>query len=224
MLAKSIDLLRITIFSALLMLALLFGIARPAGASSSFTFDSNAEGWTNEATEPFSVTFAPGEGFGGGGALAISATGARNSYQIVHDEDPNWPATPFYFRQISFDVRLAPGLEIEALVTGMQIRDSIGNESNVYLATEVVDLGGGWARVVLAPTNRFDLPGSHDDVGINLHVGTTTASANSLVMYIDNIVGVPRVAPAPALSSAWLVALGLLLAAGGLHLQRRRRV
>ena len=191
--ANLIGRLRTMIFSTLLIQALLFGIAGSAGAAPIFTFDSNAEGWTNQATEPFSVTFAPGEGFGEGEALAISATFPRDSYQIVHDEDSDWPTAPSFFQKITFDVRLVPGVEINPLVTGMQIRDNIGNESNVYLATDFIDLGGGWTRVVMAPTNLFDLPQSHDDVGINLHIGTTSAFENSLVMFIDNIAGVQSV-------------------------------
>jgi len=173
------------------VLGIMFGGIGQAEAVPVFTFDVNDEGWTNQATEPFSVAFAPGAGFGGGGALAISALSNRDSYQIVHAEDPDWPTTLSFFQQITFDVRLEPGVEISFSATGMQIRDNIGNESNVYLATNSIDLGSGYTRVFMEPTNLFNLPQSHDDVGLNLHVGTTSAFRNSLVMVIDNIAGTP---------------------------------
>lgn len=190
-----------------------------ARAAVAYAFDSGADGWTNQPTEAFVVTYAPGQGFGGGGGLSIAATGPRDSYQVVHAADSDWPATHSYFTTIAFDARLAPGVQLNLATTGMQIRTASNAASNVYLASAITDLGGGWIRVTLRPTSLTDLPESHPDVGLNLHLGTTRGWANSPVATLDNIRGSTATeAPAqgvPALSAlalAMLASLCLVLA------------
>jgi len=185
-----------------------------ARAAAAYAFDSGADGWTNQPTEAFLVTYAPGQGFGGGGGLSIAATGPRDSYQIVHATDPNWPATHSYFPTITFDARLAPGVQLNLATTGMQIRTSPTTASNVYLASSITDLGGGWIRVTLLPTSLADLPASHPDIGLNLHLGTTRGWADSPVATLDNIRGTTATEGSaqgvPTLSALALVVLGWL--------------
>jgi hypothetical protein len=202
-----------------LMVISAFGSCPDARAAVAYAFESGADGWTNQPTEAFVVTFAPGQGSGGGGGLSIAATGPRDSYQLVHAPDPDWPATHSHFTTITFDARLAPGVQLELATTGMQIRSASNSASNVYLANSITDLGGGWIRVSLRPTNLTDLPASHPDVGLNLHLGTTRGWANTPIATLDNIrgstateypaQGVPTLS---ALALAVLASLCLILA------------
>lgn len=189
-----------------------FETCSEARAAVTYAFDSSAEGWTHQSTEAFVVTYAPGQGLGGGGGLSIASTGPRDSYQIVHAPDPDWPATHSHFTTITFDARLAPGAQLELAATGMQIRAASNTASNVYLASAITDLGGGWIRVSLRPTNLTDLPASHPDVGLNLHLGTTRGFADTPVATLDNIRG-STATEAPALGVPTLSALALAVLA-----------
>jgi hypothetical protein len=71
----------------------------------------------------------------------------------------------------------------------------------------LTDLGGGWSRLELTATDLASLPASHDDIGLNLHLGTDSSTPG--VMYIDNITGVQLGAP---VTPTWgVAALALLL-------------
>src|SRR6266704_5965489 len=104
--------------------------ARSATATTIFTFEADNDGWSNQPLEPFSATFAPGEGLGGG-ALLISATVPRNSYQVFHAADQDWPVDGS-FSEMRFDFRPVSDAALAASATGIQIRDSFGNKSAVY--------------------------------------------------------------------------------------------
>ncbi len=80
----------------------------------------------------------------------------------------------------------------------MQIRASSNVASNVYLASSITDLGGGWVRISLLPTNLTTLPASDPDVGLNLHIGTTRGLANAPLATLDNIRGSTAMEAAPA--------------------------
>ena len=159
--------------------------------------------WYNQPTEKFSASVADGSGFGGGPAIEVADIDHyRDSYQITHDYIPEWSTEPNYYEKITFDIYIdhlagsypggqqeAPPDNIEAInpsATGMKIKDNDGNASNVYMMDSYEDLGDGWYRVMLKPTDSTYLPMSHDDPGINLHVGTKGADMKQK-FYIDNI-------------------------------------
>jgi hypothetical protein len=181
-------------------------------ASPIFTFSNGTDGWINQTTEPFSVSFLANAGLESDGALAIAATAPRDSYQIVHTEHPEWPALPSFFEAIAVDVRLESGISIVPLGTGLQIRNSFGMESNVYLNTGYAELGGGWIRLTLTPTSLYELPGSHKQDGISLHFQITPFRQDTLVLLVDRIQAVPE----PSIYAL------LMTGAGALWWARRR--
>jgi len=90
---------------------------------------------------------------------------------------------------------------------------------DAYSFTEA--LADGWLRVYLTATTLTDLPLSHDDIGINLHIGTLSAHASALVMVLDNIVA--GAAPTPPGSAVPLPSTLALASAALLGLAHRRR-
>lgn len=84
-----------------------------------FTFETDAEGWVVHPAESFSVTWAAGEGLGGGGALAVAPTSPRSSFAVYHLFDPAWPAVPpTFFDRIGFDIRFASEPSLDPARTG----------------------------------------------------------------------------------------------------------
>ena len=195
-----------------------FSGVQPSSAVSIFSFNEDTEGWINHATEPFSVTFADGEGFGGGGALRIFGT-SRNSYQIVTPWQSDWPSESYFFERITFDIRfVTPNTSIVPSVTGFKIKDNDGNESTAYLARSIMFIGDDWLRVNLIPTDTTNLPMSHNGTGLNLHIGTDRS--DSVEVFVDNIQHNSSVVPEP--STIFLFGSGLI-ALTGFTLKKHRR-
>lgn len=193
-------------------------------AQAAFTFDADAEGWVFHPTESFSVTWAAGEGLGGGGALAVAPTSPRTSFAVYHLFDPAWPAVPpTFFDRIGFDIRFASGPSLDPTRTGWRTEDASDNLSAVYMADSVTDIGGGWFHVELTPTALGSLPGTAAvPPGMNLHIETSTATPGT--MFIDNIVGIEAEAAlsVPVSSPCGLAILAALLVVGGILLASRR--
>lgn len=183
----------------------LMGLASTAHSNPAYDFDAGADGWMNQANEPFSVAFAPAQGFDGGG-LAIGATSSRNSFQIVHAPDADWSSRPGTYAAITFDVLLDPGVHLDLAVTGLQIRDSSGT-GLVFMASSALSIGSGWLRIAMSPSGLPRIPMSHDDVGISLHLGTTAPFADARIAVIDNI----ATSPVPEPSSFVLMLLGAFM-------------
>ena len=155
-----------------------------ASSSQSFAFATDVSGWTNQPTEPFSVSFTPTAGNNDSGMLKVSGT-ARNSYQLVHAWDATWPATTDY-EKITFDILFEDSnTEIIPGLTGFKIKQDDGQSSIVYLASKSIDLPNGFKRIELTASDLTDLPLSHNDIGLNLHIQTSTST--SVLMYVDNI-------------------------------------
>ncbi len=184
------SLLRECIMKKLILIIAFLLFSSTAQATPIFNFDLSAEGWANQPTETIAVSFASNEGFGGGGGLSVAGIGNRNSYQIVHSWIPDWPSQSFFFEKITFDILVSPAIGINMSSTGMKIKDNDGNASTVYIANQLTTLTDGWFRITMSPTSSTNLPGSHDDIGLNLHIGTIPAT-RSEQMYIDNIIGTP---------------------------------
>lgn len=195
-----------------------FGGVQPSSAVSVFSFNEDTEAWINQATEQFSVTFADGEGFGGGGALKIVGT-FRDSYQIVMPWQSDWFSEPSSFESITFDIRfITPNTSILPYETGFKIKDNDGNESTAYLTSSITSIGDNWLRVNLIPTDITNLPMSHNDTGLNLHIGTDRA--DTVGMFVDNIKYNSSMVPEP--STIFLFGSGLI-AFIGFSLKKQRR-
>lgn len=199
-----------------------------ADAGVIFQFDADQDNWVNNEFEPFSVAFAAGEGVDGSGALKISGT-YRDSWHIVHAWETDWPAQP-NFTKITFDIRFQdPTIDFYYSSTGFKIKEDGGDESVVYLASNVISIGGGYRRVELTPKlidgegdPITNLPGARNTTGLNLRIGTTQSSyATPLIMFIDNIHALSSseaVVPEPSAIAIWCV-----LGAGTLVMPRMRR-